>query len=84
MSDKATVTHVLLIDRLIAVRQAVDDALRVLSEEADGTPPPSDCPPQPAESMGASIPVGCKHTWVLASFGGSGTVCQKCGDRGVQ
>lgn len=83
---ESDVNRVILIDRLISVRQAVDDALRVLSEETGGTPPPPDSIPQPAEPSPAfgGSPVGCKHEWVLSGFGSSGKTCCKCGARGEQ
>jgi hypothetical protein len=84
MSGLDTVSRVLLVDRLLAVRQAVDEALRALGEEGD-TPPSPSFVPQPADPLARAsdpLPDLCKHNWVEAGFGTVGKMCSKCGVRG--
>lgn len=75
-----------LVNSLITIRRAADEALRALSgDKARTTPPLSDSVLRPAEKP-TLVPLGCQHVWVGAGFGFKVTdkVCSKCGAKGAE
>jgi hypothetical protein len=78
MSTQVIVDRDVLTDKLLEVRRAVDEALRVLG--VCGTPPLSYPSARPADVvLGSAAPSQHQHSWVPAGFGGTHKECAVCG-----
>jgi hypothetical protein len=77
MSTQVIVDRDVLTDKLLEVRRAVDEALRVLG--VGGTPPLSYPSARPADAFLGSQPKAHEHSWVAAGFGGMRKECSTCG-----